>query len=241
MNARRFAIVVMDRGQPDGWRERFLSQLAQGATTMRGEPLGRGAVTLAGDELHLEGEWVGAARFEPLGWADGPLREWVRHGARPYLGAPAGLFVWSHFLARDQSDLVETVARAATGAGYRLDTHELREHVVRRRFALTNMTSVYGFEEGRALLERQAGAYIDDAVSEIKRALASKRIDVWAGFDGDADGNNPLRIYPPMETAGEHVPNERVDHILGQLEIELWAFHEKLGFPNDEFWIDADP
>jgi hypothetical protein len=241
MTPGRFAVVVMDRGQPDGWRERFLGQLAQGATTMRGEPLGRGAVTLAGDQLHLDGEWVGAARFEPVEWADGPLRDWIRQGTRPFVGAPAGLFVWSHLLAPDASDLVETVARTARGAGYRLDTHELREHVVRRRFALTNLTSAYGFEEGRALLERQPCSYIDDAVSEIKRALASKEIDVWAGFDGNAAGNNPLRIYPPMEVAGERVPDERIDDVLHPLGIEIWAFREKLGFPNDEFWIDADP
>ena len=243
MSFERFALVVMDRGQREGWRERFLDEIARGDVTLRGEPLGQGAVTLQGDELQLQGQWMGNARFEPLEWADETLSQWISAGARPFVGAPAGLFVWSHLMANrtQERDLVNTLARAARGAGYRLDTHELHENVLRRQFSLTETTTAYGFEEGTAFLERQPGPYMDDVVAAVKRALAANKIDIWAGFDPDAEGNNPLRLYPPMEVAGEPVPNERVDRVLYALDIEIWAFSAELRDPRGEFWIDADP
>ncbi len=237
----RFAIVVMDRGQPEGWRERFLERLAQGASTLRGEKLGRGEVTLQGEKLLLQGEWIGNARFEPLEHADDTLSRWIAAGSRPFIGAPAGLFVWSHFMApSDAQDLVETLAHAALGAGYRHDTHELREHVVRRRFQLTNLTSEYGFDEGAALLERQPGLYIDDVIAAVSQVLAADRIDAWVGFSREAVGNNPIRLYPPVEVAGELIPNAHVDRVLYPLDVEIWALHEKLGDSLDAFWYDLD-
>jgi len=241
MSFARFAIVVMDRGQREGWRERFIEQLALGEVTSRGEQLARGVVTLKGEELQLQGEWIGNARFEPLEWADETLSRWVSAGARPCLGAPAGLFVWSHFMAPSGAgDLVAAIARAALGPGYRLDTHELREHVVRRQFQLTQLTSRYGFDEGSALLERKPGPYIDDAVAAIKRVLIANRIEAWAGFDPDAEGNNPLRLYPPMTIADEVVSNDRIDDVLYPLKVEICAFHARLGDALDDFWYDAD-
>lgn len=196
-----------------------------------------------GEALRLQGEWMGNARFESLDWADEALSQWLAVGARPFVGAPAGLFVWSHVMANgsQQRDLVSTVVRAAWGAGYRLDTHELRENVVRREFPLTEMTTPYGFEEGTAFLEREPGPYMDSVVTAVKRVLAANQIEVWAGFAPDAEANNPLRLYPPMDIAGEQIPNQRVDRVLYHLDIEIWAFPERLGDSRDEFWIDADP
>jgi hypothetical protein len=112
--------------------------------------------------------------------------------------------------------------------------------VVRRSFPLTEMTTPDGFEEGAALLERQPGPYVDDVVASVKQVLVTNQIDVWAGFSVDADGSNPLRISPPMAVAGAPVPSEQVDRVLYPLEVEIWAFAEKLGDSRDEFWIDAD-
>jgi len=242
MSFARFAIVVMDRGEPQDWRERFIGEIARGDVTLRGEQLGAGELTLHGEELRLQGEWMGNARFEPLEWASDALSQWIEVGTRPFLGAPAGLFVWSHLMANgsQQRDLVTTLARGARGAACRLDTRELRESVMKRTFALTETTTPYGFEEGTALLERQLGPYMEEVVAKIKRVLAEKRIDIWAGFDPKAEGNNPLRLYPPMDVAGVQVPNERVDGVLSLLKIEICAFPKMLGDGCDEFWIDAD-
>jgi hypothetical protein len=242
MTVARFAIVVMDRGEREGWRGRFLEQIAQGKVALPGEKFDVGGGILQGQELRLQGEWIGTGRFEPLASADEALSQWIAVGARPFVGAPAGLFVWSHPMANgsQQRDLVSTLVRAARGAGYRLDTHELRENVMRRTFPLTEATTPYGFEEGTAFLERRPGPYMDDVVAAVKRALTASQIEIWSGFDPDAEGNNPLRIYPPMDIAGELVPNERVDSVLYHLEVEIWAFPEKLGDACDQFWIDAD-
>lgn len=230
MSHHRFAIVVMDRGRGESWRERFVEDLA------------RADVTLQGDRIYLRGEWMGAGRFEPLGEADETLSKWISVGGRPFLGEPSGLFVWSHFMAPSNAgDLVATLARTAYGAGYRLDTHGLRENVVRRRFRLTELTTPDGFEEGSALLEREPGPYLDEVVSAVKQALEANQITAWAGVSREARGTNPLRLYPPVEQAGHHVPNERVDDVLYPLTVEIWAFHEKLGDDLDDFWYDLDP
>jgi hypothetical protein len=225
----RFAIVVMNRGRGEHWREKFIEDLA------------RSEVTVQNDKIHLRGEWMGAARFEPLEWADETLSKWIALGTRPFVGEPAGLFVWSHFMVpSDASDLVAALAHAARGAGYRLDTHELREHVVRRTFRLTQLTSPHGFDDGAALLEREPGPYMDDVVAAIKQVLDANRIDAWAGLSREPVENNPLRLYPPMELAGEQVPNERIDDVLYLLTFEMWAFHDKLGDNLDDFWYDLD-
>lgn len=229
----RFAIVVMDRGR-DRWREDFLDELARRGVTLHNDETHL-------NEIHLRGEWMGEGRLEPLETADATLSEWIAIGDRPFIGAPAGLFVWSHFMApSDSHDLVEALAHAALGAGYRFDSHELREHVVRRQFELVSLTSPYGFDEGTALLERQPGLYMDDVVGAVKRLLAENEIEAWAGFDPNVTEGNPVRLYPPMEIAGKPISNSQVDSVLHRLTVEIWAFHRQLGYPNDHFWTDAD-
>jgi hypothetical protein len=222
MSYERWAIVVMDRDARE-WQARFLAELAE-----------RG-VTLAGDELMRDGVLVGSARFEPLTAASAQLAAWIGGGARPFLGAPAGLFVWRHYLASraDRLVIVPAIARAARGAVEDLDSHELRELVVRRRFALSELLSEHGLDEGRALLELKASSYLDSAAREARRILIDRQLDVWSGVDPESRPN-PLRIV----SAGELGDDARV--ALDHAELELWAFDEALASGGDEFWIDAD-
>src|SRR5258705_10824936 len=106
MSYERWAVVVMDRGEPERWRTRFLETLAEHD------------VELSGDELRLAGTWVGNARFEPLGSVGEPLASWIGAGDRPFVGAPARVFVWSHYLAdhTQRAAVVCAIAPAAPGA-----------------------------------------------------------------------------------------------------------------------------
>jgi hypothetical protein len=140
----------------------------------------------------------------------------------------------------DAGDLVAALAHAAYGAGYRLDTHEVREHVVRRQFRLTQLTSPDGFDEGAALLEREPGPYMDEVVAAIKQVLDKNRISAWVGLSREAVASNPLRLFPPMELAGHPALTEgiAIDDVLYPLMVEIWAFHDKLGDVLDDFWYD---
>jgi hypothetical protein len=219
----RWGIVIMDRGRADGWEARFLAELAEHQ------------VTLEGEDLLLDGVFVGSAHFEPLSAATGALATWIGAGARPHLGAPAGLFLWGHYAAdgRQERELVDAIAHAARGAVERRDSHELRELVVRQRFALSELLSEYGLEEGRVLLERDdASPYITAAVAELRRVLDEHKIDEWGGFDEAS--HSRLRIFPVGPLSHE------TQLALDLTRFELWAFDHALASGKDNFWTDAN-
>src|SRR5262245_15592528 len=90
-----------------------------------------------------------------------------------------------------------------------------------------------------ALLEAAPGAYIDHVLAEIRAVLAREQLDIWVGLDTEGPGSNPVRAWPPMARAGVDIPNERVDGVLDKLEIEIWAFRERLYHSRDMVWYDC--
>lgn len=225
----RFAIVIMDGGEPETWRATFLDDLA------------RRHVELRNDDLQLNGEWIGGARLVPLESATGPLKSWIAAGARAFVGAPAGLFMWSHYLAdgSQSSELAVAIAHAARGAVQRLDRQEINELIELHAFPLTELTSSSGFEEGSVLLERRSGSYTEAVVAQVKAVLAAQQIEAWVGFEPDVEGN-PIRLYPPLSVAGEEIAVAETDRVLSKLDVELWAFRAHLWDRPDGFWIELD-
>jgi hypothetical protein len=226
-----FSIAVMDRREGAApWREYVIQALAERQITLRD------------GELYCGEHLIGFGRFEETAKAAGPLAAWIAAGERPCVGRAVGLFEWTHPTAgRDEiSALVHALARGARGPVLQVHDGALRELVVRRSFRLDAIESEHGFEAGQALLERRAGAYIDDVVATIRARLAEAEIvPAWFGYDDEAMASeNPVRLYTPVEHRGVAVPEARVGALLAQHEVELWAFRRDLYDGRDEFWFD---
>ena len=225
------------------WKPAFASVVMQRADAQFTTTLRAWGVELRDDQLFIGDRLAALCRFEELGARNGKLAEWCAAGARPFVGAPVKLFTWTHAPLSihdidEHAALVRGIAHASLGAVLSVDEDELRELVVQRTFRLSELTQEYGFDEGDALLESAAGPYIDDVLAQVRAALAREQLDIWVGLDTDGPGPNPLRAWPPMTRAGADVPNEDVDRVLAKLEIEIWAFRERLYDSRDTFWYE---
>lgn len=199
-------------------------------------------VEVRGDELYVGDRFAAVCTFEPVAAFDGKLAEWCRAGARPFIGAPSGVFLWNHAPLGAGEDEVGTVVRAichaSRGAVLKIARDVLRELVVQRTFGLRELTHQYGFDEGMALLEATPGPYIEHVLAQIREVLAREQIEICVGLT-EHRGPNPLRAWPPMTRAGADVPNERVDRELAGLEMVIWAFRDRVHAWDDEFWYDV--
>ena len=223
-----FSIAVMgDSHSATRWQDRLCAELAQRD------------VLFQNGQLRIRDELVGFGHCGEPDASDAGLLPWILGGPRPFVGSAVGVFQWTHSPAdNDQAaELVSALVHAARGAVLRAGDLGPRENVVRRKFAVREANSEYGFDSGEALLESVSGAYVDDVVGALRTQLDGAMLEIWLGLDDEAGvGHNPIRVFPPLSRDGSRVPDDLVDETLAPLTVEVWAFRQDIYHSLDTYW-----
>jgi hypothetical protein len=194
-------------------------------------------ITLGDDSLVLHGDAV-VGRYALIERDVASERHggapWFPRDSRPWVGDVAGFFSWTH--AADEgiamARLVPSLLRSGRGVVARPGNGRFHEPVVRRRFPLRDLLERHGFDDGDALLARD-GAYLRDALDEIRRVLAAAGLEADVGASGSH--HNPLGIVGDLRRGGVALRDPAGE--LERLSVELWAFDWRV-LDDTAFWID---